>query len=202
MKIERATAADYPEILALNESGLPHVNRISADDLAAICRAVLLLPNRARGRETLAGFLLAFSQGRPITARTSSGFGTAIRASSTSIGSSSRHPRRRSGIGRSMRISIAKSAHAPDLTCEVNLDPPNRDHSCFTSDRILRSRRQHTDLGAKLVCLMSKDLSATVTNRCGVLFSAFRESDQLLRLVVCREPLLPNSRQALLRASE
>jgi hypothetical protein len=39
VKIERATAADYPEILALNESALPHVNRISADDLTSTAEA-------------------------------------------------------------------------------------------------------------------------------------------------------------------
>jgi len=33
VKIERPTAADQPGILALNESALPHVDRISAGDL-------------------------------------------------------------------------------------------------------------------------------------------------------------------------
>jgi len=161
VKIERATAADHPEILALNESGLPHVPRISADDLAAFAAQSCYF-RFAREDEKLTGFLLAFSQG-------------ASYHSPNFLWFRDRYPRfvyidrivvapsqRRSGIGRRLYADLedAARAHAPVLTCEVNLDPPNPGSFAFHErSGFCEVGRQHTDGGAKLVCLMSKDLS-------------------------------------------
>ncbi len=161
MKIERPAAADYPDILALNESALPHVNRISADDLAGF--AVQSCYFRiVRENEKLAAFLLAFSEG-------------AIYSSPNFIWFRDRYPRfvyidrivvaptqRRLGIGRLLYSDLERvaSAHASDLTCEVNLTPPNPGSFVFHERAgFVEVGRQHTDGGAKLVCLMSKDLS-------------------------------------------
>ncbi len=62
MKIERPAAADYPDILVLNETALPHVNRISADDLAGFAEQSCYF-RIVRENEELAAFLLAFSDG-------------------------------------------------------------------------------------------------------------------------------------------
>ena len=164
MKIERATAADYPEILALNESGLPHVNRISADDLTEFAAQSCYF-RIARVDEKPAGFLLAFSQ-------------RASYHSPNFLWFRDRYPRfvyidrivvapssRREGIGRRLYADLEQVARACArvLTCEVNLDPPNLGSFAFHErSGFFEVGRQHTDGGAKLVCLMSKDLSPRV----------------------------------------
>jgi predicted GNAT superfamily acetyltransferase len=168
VKIERATAADHPDILALNESGLPHVNRISAGDLAEFAAQSCYF-RIAREDENPAGFLLAFSQ-------------RASYHSPNFLWFRDRYPRfvyidrivvapsqRRLGVGRQLYADIERvaSALAPDLTCEVNLDPPNPGSFAFHERfGFCEVGRQHTDGGAKLVCLMSKDISPpTVASR-------------------------------------
>ena len=161
MKIERATAADHPDILALNESALPHVNRISADDLAEFAAQSCYFAIVREG-ENLAGFLLAFSE-------------RASYHSPNFLWFRDRYPRfvyidrivvapthHRLGIGRLLYADLERvaSAHGPRLTCEVNLDPPNPGSVTFHDPFLfVEVGRQHTDGGAKLVCLMSKDLS-------------------------------------------
>jgi predicted GNAT superfamily acetyltransferase len=161
VKIETPTAADYTEILALNESGLPHVNRISTDDLAefaAQCRYFKV----AREAGRIDAFLLAFSE-------------RAAYDSPNFLWFRDRYPRfvyidrivvapsrRRSGIARILYADLEREAraHAPDLTCEVNLDPPNPGSLEFHErSGFLEVGRQHTGGGEKYVCLMSKDLS-------------------------------------------
>jgi predicted GNAT superfamily acetyltransferase len=162
VKIEQPTVADYPEILGLNESGLPHVNRLSADDLAEFAAQSCYF-RIAREDEKFAGFLLAFSQG-------------ASYHSPNFLWFQARYPhfvyidrivvapsQRRLGIGRLLYADLERVASpcAPNLTCEVNLEPPNPGSFAFHEQFGFREvGRQHTDGGAKLVCLMSKDLSA------------------------------------------
>jgi len=167
VKIERATAADHPDILVLNESGLPHVNRISADDLAEFAAQSCYF-RIAREDEKPVGFLLAFSQ-------------QASYHSPNFLWFRDRYPRfvyidrivvapsqRRLGVGRLLYADLERvaSARAPNLTCEVNLDPPNPGSFAFHERfGFCEVGRQHTDGGAKFVCLMSKDLSPqTVTS--------------------------------------
>jgi predicted GNAT superfamily acetyltransferase len=168
VKIEPATPADHPEILALNESGLPHVNRISAADLAEFAAQSHYF-RIARVDEKSVGFLLAFSE-------------EASYHSPNFLWFRDRYPRftyidrivvdpnlRRSGIGRLFYADLERvaSAHAPDLTCEVNLHPPNPGSFAFHERCGFREvGRQHTDGGAKHVCLMSKDLSPRVESSC------------------------------------
>jgi len=159
--IERPTVADYPEILAINESALPHVNRISVDDLARFAaQSHYFVVARDEGR--IVGFLLAFSE-------------RAEYDSPNFLWFRDRYPRfvyidrivvtpslRRSGIGRLLYADLESvaSAHAPDLTCEVNLDPPNPGSLLFHErSGFIEVGRQHTGGGEKYVCLMAKDLS-------------------------------------------
>ena len=162
MKIERPTAAGYPEILEVNESGLPHVNRISVDDLAEFAAQSHYFKVAREGGHIRA-FLLAFSE-------------QAAYDSPNFLWFRDRYPRfvyidrivvapsgRRSGIGRLLYADLEReaSAHAPDLTCEVNLDPPNPGSLVFHErSGFIEVGRQHTGGGEKFVCLMSKDLSA------------------------------------------
>jgi len=161
VKIEQPAASDHPDILALNESALPHVNRISTDDLAGFAEQSCYF-RIVRENEELAAFLLAFSEG-------------AIYSSPNFIWFRDRYPRfvyidrivvaptqRRSGIGRLLYSDLERfaSAHAPALTCEVNLNPPNPGSFVFHERTgFVEVGRQYTDGGEKLVCLMSKDLS-------------------------------------------
>ena len=161
MKIKRATAADHPEILALNESALPHVNRISADDLAEFAAQSCYF-RIALDDEKPVGFLLAFSH-------------AASYHSPNFLWFQSRYPHfvyidrivvapssRGKGIGCRFYADLeqAARAHAQLLACEVNLDPPNPSSFTFHERRgFCEVGRQHTDGGVKLVCLMSKELS-------------------------------------------
>jgi hypothetical protein len=162
VKIERPTVADYPEILEINESGLPHVNWISVDDLAKFAaQSHYFKIAREDGR--IGAFLLAFSE-------------QAAYDSPNFLWFRDRYPRfvyidrivvapswRRSGIGRLLYADLERqaSAHAPDLTCEVNLDPPNPGSFAFHErSGFFEVDRQHTGGGEKFVCLMSKNLFA------------------------------------------
>jgi predicted GNAT superfamily acetyltransferase len=161
VKIEDATATDYPEILEINEGALPHVNRITTDELAEFAAQSHYF-RVAREGENIAGFLLAFSEG-------------ASYHSPNFLWFRGRYPRfvyidriavarsaRRTGIGRQLYGDLERVAfaHASDLTCEVNLDPPNPGSFAFHEQSgFCEVGRQHTDGGAKHVCLMSKDLS-------------------------------------------
>jgi predicted GNAT superfamily acetyltransferase len=161
VQIERPTAADYPEILEVNESGLPHVNRISVDDLGRFAaQSHYFKVAREGGR--IEAFLLAFSE-------------EAAYDSPNFLWFRDRYPRfvyidrivvlpsrRRSGIGRLLYADLEReaAAHASDLTCEVNLDPPNPGSLLFHErSGFVEVGRQHTGGGEKFVCLMSKDLS-------------------------------------------
>jgi predicted GNAT superfamily acetyltransferase len=159
--IERATVADYPEIIAINEGALPHVNRISVDDLERFAaQSHYFAVARDAGR--VVGFLLAFSE-------------QAAYDSPNFLWFRDHYPRfvyidrivveparRRSGIGRLLYADLERSAsaHAPDLTCEVNLDPPNPGSLLFHErSGFVEVGRQHTGGGEKYVCLMAKELS-------------------------------------------
>ena len=161
VKIEQPTVADYPEILELNECGLPHVNRISVGDLGRFAAQSHYF-KVARDEGRVAGFLLAFSE-------------QAAYDSPNFLWFRDRYPRfvyidrivvepsrRRSGIGRLLYADLERSAsaHAPDLTCEVNLDPPNPGSLLFHErSGFIEVGRQHTGGGEKYVCLMAKNLS-------------------------------------------
>jgi predicted GNAT superfamily acetyltransferase len=165
VKIERPTVADHPEIVALNESALPHVNRISVDILAGFAEQSHYFRIVREGGK-IAAFLLAFSQ-------------EAIYSSPNFIWFRDRYPRfvyidrvvvapsqRRMGIGRLLYVDLERFAaeHAPKLTCEVNLVPPNPGSFVFhEKSGFMEVGRQHTDGGDKLVCLMSKDLTELAT---------------------------------------
>jgi predicted GNAT superfamily acetyltransferase len=61
-------------------------------------------------------------------------------------------------------LELFAAEHAPKLTCEVNLVPPNPGSFVFHErSGFMEVGRQHTDGGDKLVCLMSKDLTELVT---------------------------------------
>jgi hypothetical protein len=161
--IEAPTPADYPVILALNEGALPHVNCISGAELASLA-AMCCYFRIAREGAHLLGFLLAFDE----TARYSSPnflwfrdrYPRFVYIDRIAVAASSR----RAGIGRQLYADLeaVARAHAPDLTCEVNLVPPNPGSLAFHERcGFVEVGRQHTDGGAKLVCLMSKDLSRT-----------------------------------------
>ena len=66
MKIERATEADYPELLRLNNAVVPHVNELSQGALDALARQAAYLGVVRVGSET-AGFLMALAEGAAYT---------------------------------------------------------------------------------------------------------------------------------------
>jgi uncharacterized protein len=161
VKIENATAADHPEILALNEGALPHVNRISQAELADLAAQSFYFRIAREGGRAV-GFLLAFSENARYFSPNFLWFRERYRRfvyiDRIAVAVSSR----RAGIGRELYADLERvaRAHAPDLTCEINIEPPNPGSFAF-HERLdfVEVGRQHTDAGAKLVSLMSKDLS-------------------------------------------
>jgi len=160
--IRAATAADYAEILALNEAAIPAVNSVPESKLAALHRqSTYLGVARASGGE-IAGFLLAL----PETADYDSlNFGYFQRSYPAfvyidRIVVSDRI--RRAGVGAALYADLARNlpAGCPLLTCEVNLRPPNPTSLAFHERMgFTPVGEQDTEGGQKRVCLMAKPLA-------------------------------------------
>jgi len=160
--IEAASAADHPEILALNEAAVPAVNSIAESVLAALHRQSTYLGVARDAAGAIAGFLLAL----PETADYDSlNFGYFKRTYSAfvyidRIVVSDRI--RRAGVGVALYADLARHLpqSCPLLTCEVNLRPPNPTSLAFHERMgFAPVGEQDTEGGQKRVCLMAKPLA-------------------------------------------
>lgn len=160
--VRPAAAADYREILELNDAAVPHVNSIPESRLAHLHRQGLYLGIvRQNGEGPLAGFLLALTERADYD---SENFGYFKR----------RYARfvyvdrivvaagfRRAGVGATLYADLHRHVPpgAPWLTCEVNLRPPNPGSLAFHQrlgfDAV---GEQDTGGGAKRVCLLARRL--------------------------------------------
>lgn len=154
---------DYPEILALNEDAVPHVNSVPVDKLAHLhSQCTYLGVARAGESGAVAGFLLAL----PETADyDSENFGYFRCRYSRFIYIDRivvRTDLRRAGVGAALYADLER--HLPDgcplLTCEVNLRPANAESLAFHRRLGFEAvGEQETGGGAKRVCLLAKNLS-------------------------------------------
>jgi len=160
IEISAATAADYPDILTLNEAAVPAVNLIPRARLEHLHQQSLHLLVARNGRD-IAGFLLAL----PETADYDSINFDYFRRS---------YPRfvyidrivvsdriRRSGVGvalyRDLESMLPESS--PMMACEVNLHPPNPQSLAFHQRLGFEAvGEQETEGGTKRVCLMARRL--------------------------------------------
>ena len=152
---------DYPQILALNESAIPAVNRIEEKDLRQLHRQseILLV---ARAGEALAGFLLALNEHAEYESinyqyfrRRYSRFAYVDRiVVSESF--------RRMGIGAGLYEALFEATgHLPRIACEVNVKPANPASMHFHG-RLGFSvvAEQDTEGGSKRVALMVRERQA------------------------------------------
>ena len=159
MKITEMEQIDFDDVFALNEESIPHVSRISRDELQWFCDNAAFV-RVARIDARFAGFLIGL---RPGTAYASpnyrwfcdnyNDFAYVDRVAVSEWA-------RRRGVAESLYGAFARSqSDAPLMTCEVNIRPPNETSMLFHERMGFRQAgSQETDGGEKEVAFMEKAL--------------------------------------------
>ncbi len=157
MQISKIMQNDFDEVLALNETSVPHVNLIGRDELEWFCDNAAFT-QLAKIDDRLAGFLIGL---RPGTAYASPNyrwfcdnyddFAYVDRVAVAEWA-------RRQGIAESLYAAFGQSqSGASRMTCEVNIRPPNEGSMIFHERMgFRRIGSQETDGGKKEVALMEK----------------------------------------------
>ena len=147
-------------ILALNETAVPHVNRIDLEQMQWFAEHAAYFRVAVSG-DALAGFLVGM---RPGTSYESlnyrwfcdnySDFAYIDRVVVAA------HARRQGLAQRFYADFEQQSSGVPVMTCEVNIQPPNDSSMHFHTQQGFRQvSSQHTDGGAKEVALLVKELT-------------------------------------------
>ena len=159
MKITAIEQSDVDDVFALNEESIPHVSRISRDELQWFCDNAAFV-RVAKMDARFAGFLIGL---RPGTAYASpnyrwfcdnyNDFAYVDRVAVSEWA-------RRRGVAESLYDAFARSqSDAPLMTCEVNIRPPNETSILFHERMEFRQvGSQETDGGEKEVAFMEKAL--------------------------------------------
>jgi len=159
MKITEMEQIDFDDVFALNEESIPHVSRISRDELQWFCDNAAFV-RVAKMDARFAGFLIGL---RPGTAYASpnyrwfcdnyNDFAYVDRVAVSEWA-------RRRGVAESLYDAFARSqSDAPLMTCEVNIRPPNETSMLFHERMGFRQAgSQETDGGEKKVAFMEKTL--------------------------------------------
>lgn len=159
--IDAAGDGDMADILTLNDLAVPHVNRIGADELAAIVAQSAYF-RIARVDDRVGGFMLALAQGAGYRSpnyrwfdRRYSDFLYVDRVVVDGRW-------RGMGIGTALYRDIERSAAAGIvlIACEVNVHPPNPQSATFHHRLGFREiGRQRTEGGTKEVALLVKEIA-------------------------------------------
>ena len=160
MQVFNVTAADLQDVLALNESCVPHVNSLDIEDLRWFAGAAPYFRLvRADGR--LAGFLIGLGPGLDYASPNYRYFSDKY----TQFGYVDRvavaTEARRLGVGSLLYDDYEQTLRGavPVMTCEVNLRPPNQSSMTYHERRgFVRVATQKTEGGRKKVALMEKYL--------------------------------------------
>ena len=159
MKITEMEQIDFDDVFALNEKSIPHVSRISRDELQWFCDYAAFV-RVAKIDARFAGFLIGL---RPGTAYASpnyrwfcdnyNDFAYVDRVAVSEWA-------RRRGVAESLYDAFARSqSDALLMTCEVNIRPPNETSMLFHERMGFRQAgSQETDGGEKKVAFMEKTL--------------------------------------------
>jgi hypothetical protein len=155
-----ATPADFPKVLSLNESAVPHVNSIDLRELEALAEQSLSF-TVARDGDEMAGFLLVLGDGEDYASPNYRYFSCRYPSFAyvDRIVVSQGH--RGAGIGSLLysQLLVHGVAGQPLLACEVNLRPPNPASVAFHEHLGFAGiAEQDTDAGRKRVLLMIKEL--------------------------------------------
>ena len=132
-----ATADDVPALALLNDAAVPAVNALGAAGLAAHlprCAVALVVDHATSDGEVPAGFLLALTPGADYDSENYAWF-SRHRPGSLYVDRIVVAPSARgTGLGRRLHAAAADAAAAlglAEVTCEVNLDPPNPESLAF-----------------------------------------------------------------------
>ena len=153
----------HAAVIGLNDAEVPHVGHLGVDGLAPLLsHAALALVATVEGGQ-LGGFLVAIAPGESYGSENYRWFeqrGTNhLSVDRVAVANSAR----RRGIGDALYDvveQVARRQRRPEVTCEVNLDPPNPGSLAFHRRRgFVEVGQQHTDGGAKTVALLAKPLT-------------------------------------------
>ena len=175
--LRSATAADWADVLALNQAHRPHVGALTPAGLRQLYeRAIYFRLAEAAG--ALVGFLIALDPpaeyGSPNFLWFKARYERFVYIDRVAVVAG----RRRHGIGRRLYEDLETVAGARGfdlLTCEYNLRPPNADSARFHGRLgFAEVGRQDTEQGQKTVSLQIKTLRGS---RTPVASSAFPGGD-------------------------
>ena len=166
MHLRPAVATDLPRIVELNDAASPAVPVTTPADMEQLLTLSSLALVAVGARDEVHGFLVALDAGSPYQSENYRFFedrGTPhvyvdrIVVDTTARGT---------GIGRELYDAVfdrARSAGAAEVTCEVNLEPPNPESLAF-HERLgfARVAEQSTKGGTIRVALLAAPVSSSV----------------------------------------
>lgn len=159
MKISEIEQNDFDDVLALNEESVPHVSRISRDELRWFYDNAAFV-QVARIDDRFAGFLIGLRPGTEYASLNYrwfcdnyDDFAYVDRVAVSAWA-------RRRGVAESLYDAFAQSqSEAPVMTCEVNIRPPNETSMLYHERLGFRQvGSQETNGGEKVVAFMEKTL--------------------------------------------
>ena len=159
MKITEMEQIDFDDVFALNEKSIPHVSRISRDELQWFCDyAAFVLVAKIDAR--FAGFLIGLRPGTEYTSPNYRWFCNNYDDFAYVDRVAVSEWARRRGIAESLYDAFARSqSDAPVMTCEVNIRPSNETSMLYHERMGFRQvGSQKTDGGGKEVAFMEKTL--------------------------------------------
>lgn len=154
---------DHAAVIELNDGEVPRVGHLGVDGLATLLpHAALALVATVEGGQ-VGGFLVAVAPGEGYGSQNYRWFerrGTDhLYVDRVAVASSAR----RRGIGDALYDvveEVARRQRRAEVTCEVNLEPPNPASLAFHQRRgFVEVGQQATDGGSKTVALLAKPLS-------------------------------------------
>jgi len=155
---------DFPHLIALNESCIPHVNSIAESDLDDFLIQATCFCKLVDEEKNLGGFVIALQPGKPYDSVNYRWFERAYESflyiDRIMISPASRRQGLASQIYLEL-IALANARSIPRLCCEVNLKPANPEsQQLHHSLGFLSVGTQYTENRTKQVDLLVKNLTS------------------------------------------
>jgi uncharacterized protein len=159
MKITQLEQSDFDDVLSLNEESVPHVSRISGEELQWFCDNAVFV-HVARIDDRFAGFLIGLRPGTSYASPNYRWFCDNYDDFAYIDRVAVSEWARRRGVAESLYNAFARSqSEAPVMTCEVNIRPPNETSMLYHQRMGFRQvGSQETNGGKKEVAFMEKKL--------------------------------------------
>ena len=131
MNIRTVKASDIPKIHSINESAVPHVNSISIEEFESFLPKssfFLVIEDEAKN---LAGFMIVLGPGQVYDSENYRYFSEHYERFDYVDRIVIAEGFRGRGFGTALYDFLTKHSIQPRITCEVNIDPPNRESLQF-----------------------------------------------------------------------